>query len=133
MAAYVGSDTKYHRCRVLLVRRRGSQLDVVLSVESAERFVPERAFATGQGWVEGRLTRPLEVRLGYTGEAEAQAEETVFQHWASTEAVLEISESVDTQGILVQEPATGLFSGMRLAPELLDDAPADVHVAPPSR
>ena len=133
MAAYVGSDTKYHRCRVLVVRRQGQQVDVVVSVESAERFVPELAFATGQGWVEGRLTRPLELRLRYAGEAEAQAEEMVFEHWASTGAVLEISESVDTQGILVQEPATGLFTGMRLAPELLDDGPSQVPAAPPSR
>lgn len=120
MPAFVEVDARYHECQVLAMRVSDCVVDVRLAVGSAERFVPERAFATGDGWVAGTLSAPLEIRFVYGSPAEATAEGTLFDHWGVSGAMLEITKSVESQGILVVEPSTGLFTGMRLGAAHLD-------------
>lgn len=129
MPAFVEVDSKYHECRVLGLRTMGCAVDVLLSVRSAEQFVPEQAFLTGDGWVNGTLAAPLELRLLYGSPTEAAAEATLFDHWGRDESVLEITKSVESQGILVVEPTTGLFTGMRLGAAELDAPGAAVSGA----
>jgi hypothetical protein len=130
MSSFVSVDAKYHDCKVLALRSFDRVVDVLLSVERAEQFVPERAFTDGDGWVSGRLEGPLELRLVYTSAVEATAEATLFDHWRIEGSVLEVTKSIESQGILVVEPGTGLFSGMRMSAAHLDEPESDPVARP---
>lgn len=130
MTTFISVDAKYHRCRVLALRCHEATVDVVLEVETAEQFVAEQAFATGDGWVAGTLAAPLEVCFVYGTTSEARAEALLFDHWRSQGCILEVTKSIEAQGILVVEPSTGLFTGMRLSPSELDRADGETIARP---
>jgi hypothetical protein len=125
MGTFVALDARYHECRVVAVRHVGDAVDARLAVRWAEQYHVERAFDTGDGWVRGTLAGPLDIRLVYGSTHEARTEAELFHHWGSSGAELEVTRSVESQGLLVREPATGLFTGMRLGPAHLDEPEPD--------
>jgi hypothetical protein len=118
----VETDVRYGGCRVSALGRHHAIVVVHFVVTSAERYDAVAALDGIDPWVPLALDGPLEVCLTYPTADAAAAEQAVLDHWGETGSWLDVTFSAAQQGVLICEPATGLFTGMRLPPELLDAA-----------
>ena len=112
----VDTDVRYRGCRVVALGRDGSQVLVHFATATAEVYDVTAALLGGEPWSPLAVEGVLEVFLSYVTADMATAEHAVLDHWGETQALLDVTFSAVEQGVLVTEPATGLFTGMRLPP-----------------
>src|SRR3954467_12722733 len=118
----VETDVRYTGCRITALGRHHSDVVVHFEVTSVRVHDAVAALAGPARWVALPPDGPLDLCLTYPTADAAAAEEAVLDHWGETGAWLDVTFSAAEQGVLISEPSTGLFTGMRLPPDGLDAA-----------